>query len=115
MPANSGQTPKALPLQFLHSTKPLKATIVIASFGSTQAFSNHVLDLELLINADAGVPKVVKPLRYGKLSEIHHIFKADPKSGPVIISIFFVLAILASVPVLLGTVSLTRLSLLFDK
>lgn len=44
-------------------------------------------------------------MRYGKLNEIHHIFKADPKSGPLVISLFFVLAVAATVPVLLGTVS----------
>ena len=36
--------------------------------------------------------------------EIHHIFRADPKSGPKIISLFFVLAVLATLPVLLGAV-----------
>jgi len=51
------------------------------------------------------LPQYEKPLRYGKLEEINHIFRADPKSGPMIISVFFVLAILATVPVLLGAVS----------
>jgi len=36
------------------------------------------------------------------LEDIHHIFRADPKSGPKIVSMFFVLAVLATVPVLLG-------------
>ena len=53
-----------------------------------------------------GQPQYEKPLRYGKLPEIRHIFKADPKSGPVVISLFFVGVVLATVPVLLGTVSL---------
>jgi len=54
-------------------------------------------------------PKVEKPLRYGQLEEIHHIFRADPKSGSKVISLFFVLAVLATVPVLLGAVSFSVL------
>lgn len=52
-----------------------------------------------------------KPLRYGKRPEIHHIFRDDPKNPPKIISIFFVLAVLATVPVLLGVV---RISILWN-
>lgn len=102
--ANERQAQEDLPPQFIQSTKPLRATLVLASFGPSKAFSNHVLDLDVSFNADAGPPKYEKPLRFGKLPEINHIFKPDPKSGPIVISIFFVLAILASVPILLGTV-----------
>ena len=47
-----------------------------------------------------GIPTTV---RYGKLPEIHHIFKLDPKSPNVLITIVFSLAIFATLPVLLGT------------
>jgi len=66
-------------------------------------YSSHVFDLEVKHDSNAPLPKYEKPLRYGKLEEIHHIFKADPQSGPKIISLFFVLAVLATVPVLLGS------------
>jgi oligosaccharyltransferase complex subunit delta (ribophorin II) len=99
------QTQKDLPVQLLTSTQPLRATLLLASFGSSNAFSNHVFNLDVKVDANVPLPKYEKPLRYGKLEEIHHIFRADPKSGPMVISLFFVLAILASVPVLLGAVS----------
>lgn len=43
-------------------------------------------------------------MRYGKREEIHHIFKPDPKSGPIIISIFFAIAVTGSLLVLLSSV-----------
>jgi oligosaccharyltransferase complex subunit delta (ribophorin II) len=36
------------------------------------------------------------------LAEIHHIFAADQKSPPKVISVFFTLAVLATLPVVLG-------------
>jgi oligosaccharyltransferase complex subunit delta (ribophorin II) len=96
---------KDLPVQLLSSSQPLRATLLLASFGSSQAFSNHVFNLDVKPDPNTPLPNHEKPLRYGKLEEIHHIFRADPKSGPKIISLFFVLAILATVPVLLGAVS----------
>ncbi|KAH8748822.1 Oligosaccharyltransferase subunit Ribophorin II-domain-containing protein [Hyaloscypha finlandica] len=93
---------KDLPLQLLTSSQPLRATLLLASFGSSQAFSNHVFNLDVKPDPNAPLPKYEKPLRYGKLEDIHHIFRADPKSGPKIVSLFFVLAVLATVPVLLG-------------
>ena len=67
--------------------------------------SSKVFDLELTHDPSTPLKPVDKPLRYGKLPEIHHIFRADPKSPPKIISLFFTLAVLASVPLLLGVVS----------
>ena len=46
-----------------------------------------------------------KPLRYGKLPEIHHKFKADPKSPPKIITLVFTAAVLFALPTLFTTVS----------
>lgn len=43
------------------------------------------------------------PLRYAAESEIHHIFRSDPKSPPKIITIVFAAAVVAALPVLLGT------------
>ncbi|PVH88121.1 hypothetical protein DL98DRAFT_479310 [Cadophora sp. DSE1049] len=95
-------TQKDLPIQLLTSTQPLRATLLLASFGTTQGFSNHVFNLEVKLDANVPLPKYEAPLRYGQREEIHHIFKADPKSGPKVISMFFVLAVLATVPVLFG-------------
>ena len=44
-------------------------------------------------------------MRYGKLPEIHHTFKTDPKSPPKIITLVFTAAVLVALPVLLTTVS----------
>ncbi|RDW87412.1 hypothetical protein BP5796_03106 [Coleophoma crateriformis] len=95
-------TQKDLPPQLLTSSQPLRATLLIASFGPSQAFSNHVFDLDVQTDPSAPLPPYEKPLRYGKLAEIHHIFKADAKSGPKIFSLFFALAVLATVPILFG-------------
>jgi oligosaccharyltransferase complex subunit delta (ribophorin II) len=107
------QTQKDLPIQLLTSKQHLRATLLLASFGTSQPFSNHVFNLEITLDPSAPLPKYEKPLRYGQVEEIHHIFKADPKSGPKIISLFFVLAVLATVPVLLGTVRLDNEILAF--
>ena len=98
------QSQKDLPIQLLTSSKPLRATLVLASFGSAQAFSNHVFDLALSLDTSKPIPAYEKPLRYGKLPEINHIFRADPQSGPKIFSLVFAAAVLATVPVLLGAV-----------
>jgi oligosaccharyltransferase complex subunit delta (ribophorin II) len=100
------KTQKELPVQLLSSEQNLEATLLLASFDSAKPYSSHVFDLEVKHDSNAPLPKYEKPLRYGKLEEIHHIFKADPQSGPKIISLFFVLAVLATVPVLLGSVRL---------
>lgn len=102
---NGAEAQKDLPFQLLTSSKPLRAELLLASFGKTQGLSSHVFNLDVRSDSNAPAAKYDKPLRYGKLPEIHHIFKIDAKSGPVIISIFFVLAVLATIPVLLGSVS----------
>lgn len=51
-------------------------------------------------------PILQKPLRYGKLPELHHTFKADPKNPPKIISLFFGAIVLAALPALLLAVHL---------
>lgn len=98
------QTQKDLPAQFLHSSKPLHATLIIASFGSSVPYNRHVFDLNVRLDPNAPLPAAEKPLRYGKLSEIHHTFKADPKSPPKIITLVFTVAVVTALPLLLGTV-----------
>ncbi|KAI1497072.1 Oligosaccharyltransferase subunit Ribophorin II-domain-containing protein [Biscogniauxia marginata] len=89
-----------LPVQFVTSTTPLKASVVLASFGSSQGLNTPVFDVEIKTDPNAAPVVYEKPLRYGKLDEIHHIFRDDPKSPPKIISLVFVLAVLATVPAL---------------
>ncbi|TVY83306.1 Uncharacterized protein LSUE1_G001542 [Lachnellula suecica] len=95
-------TQKDIPVQLLTSKSPLRATLLLASFGTSIQFSNHVFNLDIKLDPNTALPKYDAPLRYGKLPEINHIFRADPKSGPIIISLFFVGAVLATVPILLG-------------
>ncbi|KAK5110282.1 hypothetical protein LTR62_006135 [Meristemomyces frigidus] len=96
-------TQKDLPYQFITSDKPLKASFVIASFGSATPYKEHAFDLS--IEADQSAPPAApSPAeRYTSKPEIHHQFKDDPRSPPRIISLLFTLAVLATVPVLLGT------------
>ncbi|KAK4191850.1 Dolichyl-diphosphooligosaccharide--protein glycosyltransferase subunit Swp1 [Podospora australis] len=91
---------KDLPVQLLHASKPLKASVVIGSFGSAKGLNAPVFDVKLETDPNVPLPAYEKPLRYGKKDEIHHIFKADPKSPPKVISLFFAAAVLATVPVL---------------
>ncbi|KAI1209145.1 Oligosaccharyltransferase subunit Ribophorin II-domain-containing protein [Annulohypoxylon truncatum] len=87
-----------LPIQLAISNKPLKASLVIASFGSSEGFKKDIFDVQVTRDPIAAPIAYEKPLRYGKLQEIHHIFKDDPKSPPKIVSLVFVLAILAAIP-----------------
>lgn len=99
------QSHKDLPVQLLLANKPLKASVVIASFGSAQGLNTPVFDVKIETDANVPPPAYEKPLRYGKQPEIHHIFRPDPKSPPKIISLFFGLAVIATLPALLIGVS----------
>jgi oligosaccharyltransferase complex subunit delta (ribophorin II) len=78
---------------------------VLASFGSAQGLDSLLFDLELNLDPNAAAPAYEKPVRYGKQPEIHHVFRADPKNPPKIISLFFALAVAAAVPALFVVVS----------
>lgn len=93
---------KDIPVQLLSTPKPLKATVVLASFGSAQGLLSPVFDIEFNLDPNAAAPAAEKPLRYGKLPEIHHIFRGDPKSPPMVVSFFFTVVVLAPLPLLLG-------------
>ncbi|KAG9567934.1 hypothetical protein KCU71_g3178, partial [Aureobasidium melanogenum] len=93
---------KDLPFQFLSASDPLQAKLLIASFGSSDAYYTHAFDLTVTRDANVPLSTPEPPLRYGKLSEIHHIFRSDPKSSPTILSSVFTLAVLACLPALVG-------------
>ncbi|TGJ87841.1 hypothetical protein E0Z10_g911 [Xylaria hypoxylon] len=90
-----------LPVQLATSSAPLKASVVLASFGSSQGLNKPVFSIAPKVDPNAAPLVYEKPLRYGKREAIHHTFRDDPKNPPKIISAFFVLAVLATVPALL--------------
>ncbi|KAK8214316.1 Oligosaccharyltransferase subunit Ribophorin II-domain-containing protein [Phyllosticta capitalensis] len=94
-------TQKDLPYQFITTSTPLKAALVIASFGSSEPYKADVFDVE--VKRDPNVPLAIPepPVRYGKKDEIHHIFKEDPRNPPKIITLVFAAAVAATLPVLL--------------
>merc|ERR1712225_17626 len=81
-------TQKDLPIQLLTSTQPLQATVLLASFGTTQGFSNHIFNLDVKLDSNVPLPKYEAPLRYGQREEIHHLSKAIG-AAPVSHSLFF--------------------------
>ncbi|KAM3440626.1 hypothetical protein MY4824_002074 [Beauveria thailandica] len=92
-------TQKDLPVQLLNSATPLEAKIVLGSFGSSKAIVASVFDVNV-VRDPSHVNTYEAPLRYGKRPEIHHIFRADPKNPPKMISLAFAGAVLAAIPVL---------------
>ena len=102
-------THKDLPTAFLRTPVTISANIVIASFGSSTGYNGPVFTIAVEPDSAGAAASESKPLRYGKLPEIHHIFKADPKNPPIIFSLFFSGAVLATLPILLGTVGIRRI------
>lgn len=92
---------KDIPTQLLVSPGPLEASLIIASFGSSKAYKSKAFDLSIKLDTTSPQPSQEKPLRYGRLPEIHHIFKSDPTSPPKIITLVFVAAVLVALPALL--------------
>ncbi|KAJ5622353.1 hypothetical protein N7528_005585 [Penicillium herquei] len=94
-------TQKELPVQFLSLSEPIDARVVIGSFGSSEAYDSSVFSLSIDRDPDHPVP-TIEAARYGKLPEIHHIFKDAATSPPVIITLAFVALVGASLPILAG-------------
>ncbi|KAL2174647.1 Oligosaccharyltransferase subunit Ribophorin II-domain-containing protein [Thermothelomyces heterothallicus CBS 202.75] len=92
---------KDLPIQLRVATEPLKASVLLASFGSAQGLDAPVFDVKIEQDAAIPPPTYEKPLRYGKKPEIHHIFRPDPKSPPKLVSLVFGFAVIATLPALL--------------
>ncbi|KAG6004615.1 hypothetical protein E4U21_000891 [Claviceps maximensis] len=91
---------KDLPVQLLSSSSPLEASLILGSRGSAKGSVTAVFDIEIKTDPARPVPSAAAPLRYGKLGEIHHVFGADAKNPPKIVSLVFALAVLATVPAL---------------
>ncbi|OAQ62619.2 ribophorin II [Pochonia chlamydosporia 170] len=91
---------KDLPAQLLTTQSPLEASLILGSTGSTKGSVTPVFDIVVKLDPGHPTPSPAAPLRYGKLAEIHHIFRSDPKNPPKIVSLVFSLAVLATVPAL---------------
>ncbi|RMZ83009.1 hypothetical protein DV737_g1767, partial [Chaetothyriales sp. CBS 132003] len=89
-----------LPTQFLRSTSPITASIVIGSFGSSAGYNGQAFSLKIEHDPKILVGLDEKPLRYGKLPEIHHVFRPDPKSPNIVIVLFFTFAAAVTLPIL---------------
>lgn len=99
--ADTGQAQKDIPLQLLASSQPLEASLIIASFGSSTPYKGKAFELTFKLDTTSPQPPKEMPLRYGKLPEIHHIFKSDPMSPPKLITLIFVAAVVMTLPMLL--------------
>lgn len=93
---------KDIPTQLLASSDALAASLIIASFGSSEPYQMRAFDIEI-VQDPIIMAAQEEPLRYGKLPEIHHIFKPDPKSPPKIITLVFTAAVLVALPMLFTT------------
>lgn len=82
------------------------ANLVIGSFGHSQGYNDRLFLLGIANDSNAQIPATENPLRYGKLPEIHHIFKPDPRSPNILFSLIFTGGVLATLPAILGMVSL---------
>ena len=102
------QTQKDLPSQFLRSSSSISASIVIASFGSSTGYNAPAFSLSVEQDPNTPPAHAEKPLRYGKLPEIHHKFRSDPKSPNIVIVLVFTGAVITTLPILLGAVSAIR-------
>ncbi|CAG9988396.1 unnamed protein product [Clonostachys byssicola] len=89
-----------LPIQLLTSQSPLHASLVLGSFGSSSASVSPLFDLSVQLDPNVPKPTYEPALRYGKQPLIHHTFRSEPKNPPKIVSIFFALAVVATIPAL---------------
>jgi oligosaccharyltransferase complex subunit delta (ribophorin II) len=64
-----------------------------------------MFSIDIAADPSTPLPPAEKPLRYGKLPEIHHIFKPDPRSPNIVFSFVFTIAVLATLPAIFGLVS----------
>ncbi|MCJ1404653.1 hypothetical protein MMC11_007879 [Xylographa trunciseda] len=95
-------TQKDIPFQLLTASSDLTASLTIASFGSSTPYNKVAFTIKIKRDSGEPISSTEEPIRYGKLPEIHHIFKSDPKSPPKFISVFFTAIVLVALPALLG-------------
>ncbi|KAM0223853.1 hypothetical protein ACHAPA_002446 [Fusarium lateritium] len=91
---------KDLPIQLLLSDTPIKAYLVLGSFGSSDPLISPLFEVKIRLNPNTPRPEYTAPVRYGPRAGIDHVFKVGDTSPPMVITLVFVLAIIASVPAL---------------
>lgn len=91
-------SPSELPVALL--AQPLKAILVIGSFGEVKPLLSEVFTLKVEEDMKGDFPTYTAPERYAAKEEIHHIFRPDQKSPPKIISLVFTLTVSATLPLL---------------
>ncbi|KAF3909270.1 hypothetical protein ABW20_dc0106856 [Dactylellina cionopaga] len=94
-------TQKDIPIALLTSPS-LTLTLAIASFGQSNPLSVEIGKVAPVLDAATKKSLPETPLKYQKMNEIHHIFRPEPKSPPKIISLVFLVAVLACLPGLFG-------------
>lgn len=96
------QKSKDIPSQLLQPGREIEASIVIASFGDAEGHNKPAF--RLLVDPSVEASTTTDPLAYGKLDEIHHIFKPEAQSPPALSCSAFVVLVLATLPFLTGMV-----------
>ncbi|KAF3150287.1 hypothetical protein TWF569_004679 [Orbilia oligospora] len=94
-------TQKDIPVALL-SAPSLSFTLVLGSFGQSTPLSIEIAKITPVLDAAAKKALPEPPLKYQKLNEIHHIFRAEPRSPPKVISLVFLAAVAACLPGLFG-------------
>ncbi|KAH9892999.1 Oligosaccharyltransferase subunit Ribophorin II-domain-containing protein [Xylariomycetidae sp. FL2044] len=89
-----------LPTQLATASSPLQASLLLASFGSSEGLDKPIFELAVANDPNATPLVSEKPLRYGKREEIRHSFRSDPSSPPLLITVIFVLGVVVTVPAL---------------
>ncbi|RVD86162.1 uncharacterized protein DFL_004452 [Arthrobotrys flagrans] len=92
---------KDIPIALLTSPS-LSLTVALGSFGQSSPLSIEIAKVTPVLDAAAKKALPSPPLKYQKLDEIHHIFRAEPRSPPKIISLVFLAAVAGCLPVLFG-------------
>lgn len=83
---------------------------MIASFGSSLPYYGPAFTLSIERNPNEPRPAPVEAPRYGKLPEVHHIFKPSAQSPPFIVTlVFLALVVLLPTWALVGVVSVLDL------
>lgn len=85
---------------------------MIGSFGSAKSYSGPAFKLDVQRDPNEPLPST-EVVRYGKRDEIHHTFTSGPKSPPVVVSLVFATAVLATLPALAAVVSYAKIPVLF--
>jgi len=93
---------KDIPIQLIAQSRELQGSLTIGGFGSSDPYKKHLFDIEVQPDPAKPFQAPESPVRYGQLPEIHHIFREDPKNPPKIITLVFTVAVLGTVPMLLG-------------